>query len=285
MRGTLHTVAPDDLRALLSLTAERTIRSTARRREQLGLDDATIDRAHDAAVAALSGGGALPRDGMLAAFRDAGLDTDQGRGYHLLFHLSQRGLIAWGPTSDSGQAVVLLDEWAPATRPVPGRESALLLALTGYLRGRGPATLADFVAWTKLTLGDARTALAAAGDSIVPVDATRYALADAPAAGSVATAHLLPGFDEYLLGYADRSAVIADEHFERVVPGSNGMFLPMVVVRGQVVGTWKRAGSGARTRVAVTPFREYGDAERRAVAAAVERHAAFSGTGADVEYA
>ena len=51
---------------------------------------------------------------------------------------------------------------------------------------------------------------------------------------------LLPGFDEYLLGYGDRSAVLAPEHADRIVPGGNGLFRPTIVVDGQVVGTWRR---------------------------------------------
>lgn len=65
MRGTLHAVRPDDLRLLLSLTAERTLRSIARRATELGIDRPLLDRARDATVAALSGGRALVRDELL----------------------------------------------------------------------------------------------------------------------------------------------------------------------------------------------------------------------------
>ncbi len=65
---------------------------------------------------------------------------------------------------------------------------------------------------------------------------------------------LLPGFDEYVLGYGDRTAVVPAEHAQRIVPGNNGMFRPTVVHRGQVVGTWKWAGRGAKRRVEAEPF-------------------------------
>ena len=67
--------------------------------------------------------------------------------------------------------------------------------------------------------------------------------------------HLLPGFDEYLLGYTDRSAPLAGEHSDTIVPGGNGMFLPTVVVDGEVVGSWKRAITKKRVAVTLTPFR------------------------------
>jgi Winged helix DNA-binding domain len=68
---------------------------------------------------------------------------------------------------------------------------------------------------------------------------------------------LLPGFDEYMLGYADRSAALAAEFAERIVPGGNGMFRPTVVADGQVVGTWSHTGRGTDRTVLATPFTDF----------------------------
>jgi hypothetical protein len=54
---------------------------------------------------------------------------------------------------------------------------------------------------------------------------------------------LLPGFDEFLLRYRDRSAALDPEHRDRIVPGGNGAFKPTVVADGRVLGTWSRAAS------------------------------------------
>jgi len=51
---------------------------------------------------------------------------------------------------------------------------------------------------------------------------------------------LLAGFDEYLLGYKDRSLQALREHQQKIVPGSNGMFMPTVLLDGMVTGIWKR---------------------------------------------
>src|SRR5665647_1390124 len=39
---------------------------------------------------------------------------------------------------------------------------------------------------------------------------------------------LLPGFDEIILGYGDRSMTLAPEHADRIVPGGNGVFLSLI---------------------------------------------------------
>ena len=51
-----------------------------------------------------------------------------------------------------------------------------------------------------------------------------------------ARVHLLPGFDEYVLGYKDRSAILAPEHSQAIVPGGNGVFRPTIVVDGEISG-------------------------------------------------
>jgi hypothetical protein len=120
-----------------------------------------------------------------------------------------------------------------------------------YLLGHGPATPADFAAWTKLPLGTARRGFAAVRQDfeVVVVDDVEHLVdpevADLlPAHRKAARGlHLLPGFDEFILGYADRSHVLAPEHVDKVAPGGNGIFRGTVVAAGNVVGTFTRAGS------------------------------------------
>lgn len=89
------------------------------------------------------------------------------------------------------------------------------------------------------------------------------------------TAYLLPGFDEYLLGYKDRSVVLDPTHATKVVPGGNGIFKPIIVIDGRVVGTWKRTFKKDRVAIALQPFNALSEAEARAVAAAAERYGTF----------
>ena len=77
---------------------------------------------------------------------------------------------------------------------------------------------------------------------------------------------LLPGFDEMILGYGDRRAVLAPEFAERIVPGANGVFRPTVWSDARVVGTWRASGRGARRTIAATPFTEFDDEVAAAVA-------------------
>ncbi|MDQ1463904.1 MAG: hypothetical protein QOC73_845 [Actinomycetota bacterium] len=261
MRGTLHFVAAEDLGWMLSLTADRLIAGAALRRERLELDLPTIERARELAVSELSGGRRLRRDALVAIWEKAGLLGLPQRSYHIIWHLAQTGTLCFGPIDSGQQCLVLLDEWVSGPRRLD-RDEALGEWALRYFRSHGPATAKDFAWWTKLVAADVKTGLAIAKPHLekTAVDGVDYYLDPATpaalAAGKTAArgVFLLPGFDEYLLGYQDRSASLSPEYAQRVVPGSNGMFLSTVVSSGEIVGTWKRAGSGSRRSILATPF-------------------------------
>lgn len=257
MRGTLHMVAAEDLRWLLDLLAERVLPQMARRRQQLGLDDTTLAHARASTEAALQGGNGLLRKDLLAEWEDAGLEPAGGRGYHMLANLSLRGVVCHGPSDGDDQRIVLLDEWIPSGQ-TPDRDEALAWLTERYFRGHGPATETDFARWAGLPLRDVRTGIAIVGDRLESLSgpeagSPRYLMASDTAdrlaryRAEALDVFLLPGFDEYILGYADRDAVLPPEFATRIVPGNNGVFRPTVVAAGKVVGTWRFPTSQKRS--------------------------------------
>jgi hypothetical protein len=151
--------------------------------------------------------------------------------------------------------------------PRHGRDRAEALAELAlrYFTGHGPASVRDLARWGGLTLGDARAGLASIRPELaaLEVDGVEYLMAPetpdllASFRRAACGVFLLPGFDEFLLGYGDRSAVLYPEFADRIVPGGNGMFRPTVVVGGRVVGTWARTGRGDPRDVIATPFTEF----------------------------
>lgn len=262
LRATLHLVPAADLGWILSLTRERMQSQTRSRHKQLGIDEAMINRASRLTRSALLQRQALSRDDLLALWEPDGFTAVPQRGYHLLFLLSIRGVIVQGPrhpTRSAEQLFVLADRWI--TDPVHlDREEALSRLVGTYFRGHGPATLADVTRWTGLRTADARHGLAVQEDQLsrIVIDGIYYwmdprtpQILEQHRAEAEAI-HLLPAFDELLLGYADRSATLPDEHAARVT-GGNGMFRPTVIDHGLVCGTWALTGRG-RERVTATPF-------------------------------
>jgi hypothetical protein len=264
---------------MLELSASRVLAADGRRLEQLGLDRAIMERCGGLFRDALDGGRRLTRAEMMGLLESSGIGTGGQRGYHILWYLSQAGLICPGPMQDNQQTFVLLDEWVPDTREL-SREEALAELAGRYFASHGPATVHDFARWAGLTVTESRRALEAASPRLASekFDGKEYwsGHAPSPAAPDARGVHLLPGFDEYLLGYKDRSAVLAPEHAHRIVPGNNGVFLSTIVADGRVVGTWKRKLGKDSIGITLRPFAPLGDSEAGAIEAA-ERYSRFVG--------
>ncbi len=280
MRGTLHFVPPGDVRWMQKLLAPRLLAGQKRRWEQLELDEKTIERSKNLFHDALQGGKRLTRPAMMTLLENAGVSPRGQRGYHILWNVAQAGLICLGPLEGKQQTFVLLEEWIAGSRELSREESLAELARQ-YFTSHGPATLHDFAWWVGLPVGDARAGLEAVKSTLISerTDSKEYWMSQdsaAPTAHDSANAHLLPGFDEYLLGYKDRSDVLGAEHAAKVFPGSNGMFLPFIVVASPVVGTWRRTLKKNALDLTISAF-VTGGVARESVARAAKRYADFIG--------
>ena len=230
---------------------------------------------------------------MRGPAEQAGISSAGQLGYHLLWYASQRGVTCIAPNVGTEQTFVLLDEWVPD--PVRlDRDEALATIAVRYFRSHGPTTRQDFAGWTGLTMADAKKGIAAAGDRLAGATADgREVFLDAaqldmyrtkPQPAGAAGWLALPGFDEYLLGFKDRSLMLAEEHKQAIIPGGNGMFQATVVRDGRVVGTWKRSTSKSRTVVEVRPLVPLRAPDRKRVEAALQPYARFTGRPVEVRW-
>jgi hypothetical protein len=87
----------------------------------------------------------------------------------------------------------------------------------------------------------------------------------------------LPGYDEYLLGYKDRTLMLTAEQMQAVVPGRNGVFQATVVHDGRVVALWKRRRSTSSEHVTVTPLVDLDSSQRRHAARAFDAYERYLG--------
>lgn len=285
MRGTIHFAAPEDVRWLLALCAPRLAAAEARRAQQLGLTQAELDRSAEVLRGALSGDRRLSRPDVLRLFEESGIETTGQRGYHVLARLALDALICIGPMDGKQPTFVLLEDWAPRAQARElSREESLADLAARFAASRGPVTDHDLARWAGITLTDARQGLRVAA---APALATRsfggaeYWLAADHARATREHALLLAGFDEYLIGYKDRDAQLAPQHAGKVVPGANGIFKPMVVVDGQVVGTWSRAVRAAALTIELQPFAAAIPGLEERLKAEAERYRAFLGLPAE----
>ncbi len=133
-----------------------------------------------------------------------------------------------GPNEGKEQTFVLLDEWAPEQRALEGEEALAELALR-YFRSHGPTTRQDFAGWAGITAAEAKAGIAGAGEALAEAaydGSSVWMAADLPdraadvvAGGDAQRVRLLPGFDEFLLGYKDRSIPVPRDQCAPDHPG------------------------------------------------------------------
>jgi hypothetical protein len=234
LRPTWHLVAAADIRWLIALTGPRIIRRLGPRHRYLELDDRTVARSR-AAIARALDEGPLTRPEIGAVLQRARIRITPERLTHLLVLAELEGIVCSGPMRGPQTTYALMDDRAPASPPVE-RGHALGRLAARYFNSHGPATVADFAWWSGLPLGEARAAIemaeaAVSRDAVIAHDRGGTRARSRRPRG---TAWLLPNFDEFLVAYKDRAAVLGDH----LVPPRD-VLAHTVIIDGRAVGTWK----------------------------------------------
>ena len=264
-RGTIHLTTAKDIGWILGLTGERTMKSTAKRREYFGITDTMLGTAAELATAAIRDRGPLTREELLEAFAPIGAGDEYGHARYLITSLALRNIIVQAPMIEGKDDMkyVLAADWVPTPTNLDA-EAADHEWMRRFVTSHGPVTLDDATRWTGLPKTRMRKAIQAgidAGEIVsTDIDGVDYVhatdLEDRLTEWEAAAREtmLLPGFDELILGYKDRSATLDPAHEKLVVSGGNGMFKNTVVTGTRARATWKRSPRKTGPRVLVDTF-------------------------------
>lgn len=276
MRGTIHLVHARDLRWMVRLLGPAVARKFRTRWRQLGLTDDVLERAV-AALPELLADGPRNRHEIRARLDERGvtLDSPDPQAHtHALVYASTMGVICRGPDRGRHATFALIDDWLPDVPAGPAGDDAAAELARRYFAAYSPATVHDFGAWS--ALAHARP-VALIRDELTPVDIDGrpgFRLGSVEPERGV---RLLPAFDNYLIGYKDRAAILDPALHEQVYQG--GMIRPTVLVDGQVVGTWSL--ERAKGRVRVRPFAPLAKAVRRGLDAELAELCRYFGRDLD----
>ncbi len=149
-----------------------------------------------------------------------------------------------------------------------------------YFVSRGPATVQDFAKWSGLTTADARRGLEMVQTHLrqETIDGQAYWLSPStPTANDASpSAYLLSVYDEYISSYKDHSVIATEEVGAKLIAMGAALYY-VVIVDGQVVGTWKRTLKKDAVVIEMNLFRPLTDFETEAVAAAAHQYGEFLG--------
>jgi hypothetical protein len=280
LRPTWHFVAPADICWMLALTAPRIRAHMAYNDRQIQLDNTTIKKSVTILTKSLQGGKQLTREELGSALRKNKINTDGLRLTHLMMHAELDAAITSGARRGKQFTYALLEERAAPAKMLEHKDAVVELAKR-YFTGHGPATLKDFVWWSGLSTTDARPGLEAIQSELEReiMNGETYwfsrFLRDIKKAGT--RAYFLPNYDEYTVGYTDRSAVFDKVHTPKLDARGSVLAQHVILTAGRIVASWKREIQKNSVMIETRPFITLKKSEMKAVIQAAERYAAFLG--------
>ncbi|MFM2224614.1 MAG: hypothetical protein RJA07_816 [Bacteroidota bacterium] len=263
LRPTWHIVSAENLRWMLDLSAPQLIRTLNSYSKSVGMDAKTLLQSEKIILKLLAKKNHCTRDEIMAVLQKEKINTDNYRSAHIMFHAELNGLVCNGIRKGKEISYALLEERIPQSKKINRDEALAKLALI-YFQSHSPATLKDFSWWSGLNQTDAKKAIDSAskflekievGEQTYFVSVNEKNIPLAPFKGGITAAeiYLLPAFDEYIISYNHRFDVVDKNHAPKVFT-NNGIFKPMIVQDGKIIGIWKRTVLAKKLKTEIFPF-------------------------------
>lgn len=279
LRPTWHLVAAEDIRWMLKLSAGRIKSAYASYAKVLQSDitEKQYGQFNDLIVRILEGNKSLTRQEIETEVNQRGLKTEERLIERLVGNAEIEGVICSGIDKGSKPTYALLNERAPQIAEIH-KEEALARLASRYFQSHSPAGLADFFWWSGLSLTEAKQAIGLIQSELVKDSDNLFVHESyketAPLQSDIL--HLLPSFDEYLISYKDRTAVLELEHHPKAF-NRFGTFYPVILHNGKVVGNWNKTVKKGQVAIETTFFDPKHRISRKLIAKAEDRYKSFIG--------
>lgn len=279
LRPTWHFVRDEDIWWMLDLTAPRVRAMMASYDRKLELDDQLYAKSNEIIARAVEGGNHRTRKELADALARGGIPAVGQRLGHIVMRAELDAIVCSGVPRGKQNSYALLAERAPRARSV-SRDEALGMLAERYFTSHGPATIKDFRWWSSLTAADANRSIEIAGRALTYVRVSErdgwMGASVAPTELPPSTAHLLQGYDEYIVGYTETRTLLDVAGNGAAVPGRLP-FTHAIILDGQVVARWRRQLRPSAVKIEAVFLRPLERRERAAVEDAVHRYGRFVG--------
>ncbi len=279
MRPTWHFVSPKDIRWLQMLTSRRVQAFSAPYYRKKELDTKTLNKASGIIAGALENSHFKTRDELRALLEKAKIKVTGDDGMRIsliLIYAELEYIICSGPRKGKQFTYALLDERAPATKPL-SRDEALHELAHRYFSTRNPASLQDFAWWSGLTMKDAKEGAAQLGSRFKTATIGGKTYVHTTVEHSLEKHHrssfLMPDYDEYGIAYKDRGAILPPLAERSRTKG----YTHSLVLNGKIAGSWRPVVKKDTISVLTHFFKPLNKTQEQLVAKAIGHYAGFTG--------
>lgn len=281
-RWTIHVVCTKDVSWMVKLCASKTLKSFERRKEQLGVDHHQYTDALTHLEEYLATWPKSRKD-ISSHLSTLWITIQSGIVYNILCFAGSSWMIVQWPIIDGEHTFALTKEWCKDA-VILDEQEALKECAYRYFMSHWPATIEDFMWWSGLnktqikkgielcweklqkhivdgkeyrwpiiTNGAEGRVWLSYADSLLDSSTTSTLCSDSAQVDST-KAHLLAGFDEFLLWYKDRTATLHLDHHTKVDAARNWVFKPTIMIDGETVWIWSVKSTKKKHIITVKAF-------------------------------
>jgi hypothetical protein len=276
LRPTWHFVTSEDIHWLLKLTSPRINATNAYMYRKLDLDEAVFNKCNSLLTKLLQGHRQLTRIEINGEFGKNKIEATGHRLSYIMMRSELDGILCSGARQGNQFTYALLEERVPKRKKL-NREEALAELAKRYFISRGPATVFDFSTWSGLTLTECRQGIELSKSCFdkMTLEKKEYYFSTHLISnlGPYSRILLLPIYDEFIMGYKDRSAIM--EFKQSLNPNPSFHFNCMIVLDGQIIGTWKRTLEKKQIVLKYNLFGTLSSKQNRELENIIQRFAAF----------
>lgn len=259
LRPTWHFVSADDIYWMLDLSAPQVKRFTVSAAKKYGYDAKKLDLTNSIIEKLLSGNNHLTRDEIMQELNIKKSSSEDFLSAAIMMNAELDGLVCNGKMKGKQITYALLEERVSKPKTKLTKEEGLAKLAQRYFESHGPATLLDFSWWSGFPPTSCKSAINAIELQLnsVEIENQKYWYGNdiSKDSGFRESVHFLPAFDEILISYKTREASILLEHQSKAFT-NNGIFKPIILENGKVIGTWKRTIKKDHAKIETQFFHE-----------------------------
>ncbi|OIV42348.1 winged helix DNA-binding domain-containing protein [Flavobacterium johnsoniae] len=259
LRPTWHFVSAEDIYWMLDVSGPQVQKMTLSAAKKYGYDLKKLEQTNSKIEKLLAGNNHLTRDDIMKELDIKKSSKEDFLATAIMMHAELEGLVCNGKMKGKQITYALLEERVQKPKTKLTKEDGLAKLALRYFESHGPATLLDFSWWSgfspticKNTINAIELQL-----NIIEIENQAYYFVNQLSDEKLfrESVHFLPAFDEILIAYKTREASILLEHQNKAFT-NNGIFKPIILENGKVIGTWKRTIKKDHAKIETEFFNE-----------------------------